>query len=135
VSAAPWRSTTRRCAVSAATEPAGGAAAPGIIGGDPVTISVPLVALVGMVVLVAWRYAGLTAWQAFVCPLAGFLLAATPAALLAVHQSRHDIAEALPRSGGHVPASKPAGPGLPNTQQENRGDQHDPGPHLCECAL
>ena len=82
------------------------------------TISSPLVAIVGMFVLVAWRYAGLTAWQALLCPLAGFLLAATPAAPLAVPQSRHDIADALPRSGGHVPASKPAGPGLPNTQHE-----------------
>jgi hypothetical protein len=118
VTAAPWRSTERRCAVSAATEPAGGGAAPGITGGDPVTISIPLVAIVGMFVLVAWPYAGLTAWRAFVCPLAGFPLAATSAAPLAVHQRHHDIADAIPRSGGHVPASKPAGPGLPNTQHE-----------------
>jgi hypothetical protein len=96
VTAAPWRSTGRGCAVSAATEPAGAAAAPGITGGDPVTISIPLVALVGVVVLVAWRYRGLTAGQALVCLLAGFLLSATPAAPLAVHQSRHDIADATP---------------------------------------
>jgi hypothetical protein len=91
---------------------------PGITGGDPVTISIPLVAIVGVFVLVAGRYLGLTAWQALVCLLAGYLLAATSAAPLAVHQSRHDIAETTPRSGGHVPASKPAGPGLPNTQHE-----------------
>jgi Mn2+/Fe2+ NRAMP family transporter len=96
VTAAPWRSTARRCAVSAATEPAGAAAAPGITGGDPVTISIPLVAIVGVLVLVAGRYLGLTAWQALVCLLAGFLLSATPAAPLAVHQSRHDIADATP---------------------------------------
>lgn len=82
------------------------------------TSSIPLVAIIGVCVLVAWRYVGLTAWQAFWCLLAGFLLAATSAAPLAVHQSRHDIADATPRSGGHVPASKPAGPGLPNTQHE-----------------
>jgi hypothetical protein len=80
-------------------------------------ISTPLVAIIG-VVLVAWRYLELTAGQALVCLLAGFLLAATSAARLVVHQSRRDIADATPRSGGHVPASKPAGPGLPNTQHE-----------------
>lgn len=80
MTAALWRSTTRRCAVSAATEPAGAATAPGITGGDPVTISIPLVAITGVVVLVAWRYAGLTAGQAFMCLFAGFLLAATSAA-------------------------------------------------------
>jgi hypothetical protein len=102
------------CAVSAATEPAGAATTPGITDGDPVTISIPLVAILGAVVwVVAWRYLGLKAWQALVC-----LLAATSAAPLAVHPSRHDIADAIPRSGGHVPASKPAGPGLPNTQHE-----------------
>jgi hypothetical protein len=82
------------------------------------TISIPLVTIVGVFVLVAWRYTGLTAWQAFWCLLAGFLPAPTSAAPLAVHQSRHDIADATPWSGGHVPASKPAGPGLPNTQHE-----------------
>jgi hypothetical protein len=45
-----------------------------------VTISIPLVAITGVVVLVAWRYAGLTAGQAFMCLFAGFLLAATSAA-------------------------------------------------------
>jgi hypothetical protein len=83
-----------------------------------VTISIPLVAILGVVVLVAGRYPELTAGRALVCLLAGFLLAATSAAPLVVHPSRHDIAEAIPRSGGHVPASKPAGPGLSNTQHE-----------------
>jgi hypothetical protein len=55
---------------------------PGITGGDPVTLSIPLVAIVGVVVLVAWRYMGLKTWQAFLCLLAGFLLAATSAAPL-----------------------------------------------------
>jgi hypothetical protein len=45
-----------------------------------VTISIPLMAIVGVFVLVAWRYMGLKAWQAFWCLLAGFLLAATSAA-------------------------------------------------------
>ena len=81
-------------------------------------ISIPLVAIPGMVVLVDGGTWGLTTGQALVCLLAGFLLAATSAAPLAVHPSRHDIADATPRSGGHVAASKPAGPGLPNTQHE-----------------
>ena len=82
------------------------------------TISIPLVTIIGLVVVVAGRYRGLKAGQALVCLLAGFLLAATSATPLAVHPSRHDIAYATPRSGGHVPASKPAGPGFPNTQHE-----------------
>jgi hypothetical protein len=44
------------------------------------TISIPLVLIVGAVVLAAWRYMGLKAWQAVVCLLFGFLLAATTAA-------------------------------------------------------
>ena len=59
-------------------------------------ISIPLVAIIGMVVLVTRRYAGLKAWQALVCLLAGFLLSATSAARLAVHHSRHDIADTTP---------------------------------------
>jgi hypothetical protein len=38
------------------------------------------VALLGLVVLVAWRYMGLRAWQAVLCLLFGFFLAATTAA-------------------------------------------------------
>jgi hypothetical protein len=45
-----------------------------------VEISVPLVAILGAAVFVAWRYMGLRVWQAAVCLLAGFLLAATTAA-------------------------------------------------------
>jgi len=46
----------------------------------PVTISVPLVALLGAVVFAAWRYMGLKVWQAVLCLLFGFFLAATTAA-------------------------------------------------------
>lgn len=42
------------------------------------TISNPLVTIVGVLVLVAWRYTGLTAWQAFWCLLAGFLCSQQP---------------------------------------------------------
>jgi hypothetical protein len=42
-------------------------------------ISIPLVAIVGVVVYLAWRYMGLRVWQAIVCLLFGFLLAATTA--------------------------------------------------------
>jgi hypothetical protein len=41
------------------------------------TVSIPLVLIVGAVVFAAWRYMGLKAWQAVVCLLFGFLLAAT----------------------------------------------------------
>jgi hypothetical protein len=44
------------------------------------TISIPLVAILGAVVFVAYRYMGLRVWQAVVCLLFGFLLAATTAA-------------------------------------------------------
>jgi uncharacterized membrane protein len=44
------------------------------------TVSIPLVLIVGAVVFAAWRYMGLKAWQAVVCLLFGFLLAATAAA-------------------------------------------------------
>jgi hypothetical protein len=43
-------------------------------------ISVPLVVLVGAVLYIAWRYMGLRIWQAVVCLVFGFLLAATAAA-------------------------------------------------------
>ncbi|MEV4061774.1 hypothetical protein [Nonomuraea dietziae] len=41
------------------------------------TVSIPLVLLLGAVVFVAWRYLGLRLWQAMACLLFGFLLAAT----------------------------------------------------------
>ena len=44
------------------------------------TISIPLVVIVGVLVVVAWRYMGLKVWQALLCLLAGFLVAATSAA-------------------------------------------------------
>jgi hypothetical protein len=45
-----------------------------------VVVTVPLVAILGAVVFVAWRYMGLRAWQAVLCLLFGFLIAATTAA-------------------------------------------------------
>lgn len=44
------------------------------------TISIPLIAIVGLVVYVAWRHMGLRVWQAVICLVFGFLLAATSAA-------------------------------------------------------
>ena len=44
------------------------------------TVTIPLVAIVGAVIYVAWRYMGLRVWQAIVCLIFGFLLAATTAA-------------------------------------------------------
>jgi hypothetical protein len=40
-------------------------------------ISIPLVAVAGVFAAVAWRYMRLKAWQALLCLLVGFLLAAT----------------------------------------------------------
>jgi hypothetical protein len=45
-----------------------------------VTVSIPLVVILGLVVLLAWRYMGLRVWQAVLCLLFGFFLAATTAA-------------------------------------------------------
>jgi hypothetical protein len=45
-----------------------------------VTVSIPLVAILGAVVYVAWRFMGLRAWHALMCLLFGFFLAATNAA-------------------------------------------------------
>ena len=44
------------------------------------TVSIPLVAIVALVVYIAWRYMGLKVWHAIVCLILGFLLAATTAA-------------------------------------------------------
>jgi hypothetical protein len=44
------------------------------------TVSVPLVAILGAVVFVACRYMGLRVWQAILCLLFGFFIAATAAA-------------------------------------------------------
>lgn len=43
------------------------------------TVSIPLWALVGAVVYVAWRYLGLRIWQLLACVAFGVLLAATSA--------------------------------------------------------
>jgi hypothetical protein len=43
-------------------------------------VSIPLVALLGAVVFLAWRFMGLRVWQALLCLLFGFFLAATTAA-------------------------------------------------------
>jgi hypothetical protein len=44
------------------------------------TVSIPLIALVAAFAWVAWRFMGLRMWQAILCLLLGFLLAATSAA-------------------------------------------------------
>jgi hypothetical protein len=44
------------------------------------TISIPLIALIAVVVYVAYRNMGLRAWHAVACMILGFLLAATAAA-------------------------------------------------------
>lgn len=44
------------------------------------TVSVPIVAVVGLIVFVAYRYTGLRVWHALACLIFGFLLAATSAA-------------------------------------------------------
>ena len=49
------------------------------------TVSIPLVALLGAVVFVAWRYMGLKVWQVILCLLFGFFLAATTAAPQITH--------------------------------------------------
>ncbi len=49
-------------------------------GETSLTVSVPLVAILGAIVFVACRYMGLRAWQAILCLLFGFFIAATAAA-------------------------------------------------------
>ena len=43
------------------------------------TVSDPLVAILGAIVFVAWRFMGLRVWQAILCLLLGFFIAATAA--------------------------------------------------------
>jgi hypothetical protein len=43
------------------------------------SVSIPLVVLVGAGVYVAWRFMGLRVWQAILCLTFGFLLSATTA--------------------------------------------------------
>jgi VanZ family protein len=45
-----------------------------------VVVSIPLVLILGLIVFVAWRHMGLRAWQAVLCLVLGFLLAATTVA-------------------------------------------------------
>jgi len=44
------------------------------------TVSIPLVVIAGAFIWIAYRYMGLRIWQAVVCLIFGFLLAATTAA-------------------------------------------------------
>jgi hypothetical protein len=44
------------------------------------TVTIPLVLVIGIVVYVCYRYMGLRLWHVLVCLLLGFLLAATSAA-------------------------------------------------------
>jgi len=44
------------------------------------TVTIPLVFIAGVIVWLAYRYMGLRVWQAIVCLIFGFLLAATTAA-------------------------------------------------------
>jgi hypothetical protein len=44
------------------------------------TVTVPIVIIVGLIVFIAYRYLGLRIWHALVCLIFGFLLAATSAA-------------------------------------------------------
>lgn len=61
------------------------------------TVSIPLVAVLGAVVWLAWRYMGLRTWQAIACMLVGFLLAATAAA----PQIRHIVRGIARALGSH----------------------------------
>ena len=66
----------------AAGEPCDGSDPPpeGRGGEVAMTISIPLVAILGVAVFIAYRYMGLRVWQAILCLLFGFLLAASTAA-------------------------------------------------------
>jgi hypothetical protein len=48
-------------------------------GRPAMTVSIPLFAIVGVLVYVAWRYMGLRMWQLLACVALGVLLAATSA--------------------------------------------------------
>ncbi|GAA2699193.1 hypothetical protein [Nonomuraea recticatena] len=41
------------------------------------TVTIPLVLLIGTTLFIAWRYLGMRAWHAVIAVLFGFLLAAT----------------------------------------------------------
>ena len=61
------------------------------------TVSIPLVAVLGAVVWLAWRYMGLRTWQAVLCLLLGFLLAATSSA----PAIRHTVTSIVRALTGH----------------------------------
>jgi hypothetical protein len=44
------------------------------------TVSIPFVLILAAAAFVAWRYMGLKVWQAILCILLGFFIAATTAA-------------------------------------------------------
>ena len=44
------------------------------------TATIPLVAIAGFVVFLAYRYMGMRVWHAIICTIFGFLLGATSAA-------------------------------------------------------
>jgi NhaP-type Na+/H+ or K+/H+ antiporter len=46
------------------------------------TVTIPLVLVIGIAAWVCYRYMGLRLWHLIVCMLLGFLLAATSAALV-----------------------------------------------------
>ncbi|MFC9973209.1 hypothetical protein ACFVH6_20190 [Spirillospora sp. NPDC127200] len=58
------------------------------------TVSVPLIAILGAVIWVAWRFMALRAWHVAVCLLFGFLLAATSAAP-EIRQVLNELADIL----------------------------------------
>jgi hypothetical protein len=45
-----------------------------------ISVSIPLIAIVGVAVYAAWRFMGLRIWHAIACLVFGFLLAATAVA-------------------------------------------------------
>jgi len=61
------------------------------------SVSLPLVIVLGALVWVAWRFMGLRTWQAVMCLLLGFLLAATTAA----PTIRHFITSMVRSLAGH----------------------------------
>ncbi len=60
-------------------------------------VSIPLVVVLGAIVWVAWRFMGLRTWQAVLCLMLGFLLAATSAA----PAIRHFITSLVRSLAGH----------------------------------
>lgn len=61
------------------------------------SVSIPLVVVLGAFVWLAWRYMGLRTWQAVLCLLLGFLLAATSSAPVI----RHAVAQIVRALTGH----------------------------------